>query len=253
MDCFLEALPNIKSMYVALKDFTPASKNLHRYICRICDIMQLWCQPSVQCWNVQDLFPNLVMYSFPAPERFSISVLFNLVCSLKSSASNGLGVSASSSDPVSSSGARASIIWASSNLLVGRNFFRVNLLESSLVTCGLVQGCWLKEDGLKPKFSNRWFHQCSSYPGMTCVEQKARRGNRRSNRTAILCLSLGHFPNFSFWFLRWDSFGLFGQSDDTQSLASSLILATNLISCILYSRNSNVSKKHTLPKFWERE
>ena len=39
---FHKALPNVKSAYVTLQDFTQElQKKLHRYICHICDIMQL--------------------------------------------------------------------------------------------------------------------------------------------------------------------------------------------------------------------
>ena len=41
-----KALHNVKSAYVTLQNFTPdLQKNLHRYICHNCDIMQLWCIP----------------------------------------------------------------------------------------------------------------------------------------------------------------------------------------------------------------
>ena len=36
--CFHKALPNVRSAYVTLQDI----KKLHRYVCHICDISQLW-------------------------------------------------------------------------------------------------------------------------------------------------------------------------------------------------------------------
>ena len=94
MGRFHKALPNIKSAYVTLQNFTPDfKKKLHRYICRICDIMQL-CEFKVQllmAGHIGAVGVHMTLMSFKVILIWSNSNIYdNWVLSLWNSSSIGL-------------------------------------------------------------------------------------------------------------------------------------------------------------------